>query len=305
MNRWSIIQADALDFLRHQADGSLDLVFGSPPYEQARLYTENGENLGIARKTADWVPWMADIHVEAQRACKGLVAFVVAGQMKIYRWSAGPVLYMAELHQRGLNLRNPPIFHRAGIPGSGGPDWLRSDYEWIVCTSSAGKLAWSDNTACGHPPKYAPGGAMSHRTKNGSRRNQWGGRYDDGLVVAAADGTVKTKRIKPSHKVVTKYDGVTKANPGNVISLNVGGGSMGGDQFASQNEAPFPEKLAEFFILSFCRPGGLVCDPFSGSGTTGVVAKRHGRMFHGCDIRASQVRLGTNRIAEETPPLFA
>ena len=28
-----------------------------------------------------------------------------------------------------------------------------------------GKLPWSDNTACGHPPKWAPGGEMSHRLK--------------------------------------------------------------------------------------------------------------------------------------------
>lgn len=33
----SIIKADAIEFLRYQPDDSIDLVFGSPPYEQARL----------------------------------------------------------------------------------------------------------------------------------------------------------------------------------------------------------------------------------------------------------------------------
>ena len=51
---------------------------------------------------------------------------MVAGQTRNYRWSAGPALLMAELHRAGLSLRNPPIFSRVGIPGSGGPDWLRA-----------------------------------------------------------------------------------------------------------------------------------------------------------------------------------
>jgi DNA modification methylase len=79
---------------------------------------------------------------------------------------------------------------------------------------------------------------------------------------------------------------------------------MGGDEFASKNEAPFPEALAEFFVLSFCPPGGLACDPFSGSGTTAAVAKKHGRNFTGCDLRLSQVELGRRRLESVTPLLF-
>ena len=76
----------------------------------------------------------------------------------------------------------------------------------------------------------------------------------------------------------------------------VGGGNMG-DPLCHDNEAPFPEALAEFFIRSFCPPGGLVADPFCGSGTTGKVALAFGRRFAGCDLRASQVRLTEQRLA--------
>jgi DNA modification methylase len=290
-----IVQADAVEFLRSQPPDSLDLVFFSPPYEQARLYLENGVNMGISRKTDAWVAWMVEVFQAAQAACKGLVAAVVAGQTRGYRWSAGPALLMAELHRAGLNLRNPPIFHRVGIPGSGGPDWLRSDYEWIVCTSRPGKLPWSDNTAMGHPPKWAPGGDMSHRVSDGTRVNQWGKTGTEaGINGSAPDGS----------KEIQHYNPPSLANPGNVIALKVGGGLMGGDEFASQNEAPFPEKLAEFFVLSFAPPSGLVCDPFSGSGTTPAVCKRHGRSFTGCDLRLSQVELGLKRLAQEQPLMF-
>lgn len=71
-----------------------------------------------------------------------------------------------------------------------------------------------------------------------------------------------------------------------------------GSSLAAANEAPFPESLAEFFIRSFCPPGGIVLDPFSGSGTTVAVALKNGREGIGVDIRQSQIDLTTRRIQE-------
>ncbi|MGA2547609.1 MAG: site-specific DNA-methyltransferase [Rectinemataceae bacterium] len=45
-----------------------------------------------------------------------------------------------------------------------------------------------------------------------------------------------------------------------------------------------PEKLAAKLILSSSRPGDLVLDPFLGSGTSAVVAKKLGRRFIGIEI---------------------
>lgn len=307
---FSIIQADAIDFLRSQPAGSLDLVFGSPPYERARLYLEGGENLGIARDTEAWVAWMEDVYRAALHACKGLVAFVTEGQTRDFRYSAGPLLLAADLHRSGITLRKPPIFHRVGISGSGGPDWLRNDYEFVLCATNGGKLAWSDNTACGTAQKFAVGGAMSYRNAEGQRYNHTHPKMLKRNELGRdrkANSTSKTrtdKRIKDGARTgedVQNYHATAIANPGNVLSIPVGGGKMGGDQFSSQNEAPFPERLAEFFILSFARPNGLVCDPFSGSGTTAAVSVRHGRRFTGCDLRKSQVSLSRKRVSQETP----
>src|SRR5690606_2102779 len=135
---------------------------------------EGGEDLGIARDTEEWVAWMVEVCREARRVCKGLCALVVEGQTKDYRYTCSPFLLAADLHRAGFYLRKPPIYRRVGIPGSGGPDWWRNDYEPVVCFARGGKLPWSDNTACGHPPKWRPGGAMSHRTAHGRRVNQLG-----------------------------------------------------------------------------------------------------------------------------------
>jgi len=55
--------------------------------------------------------------------------------------------------------------------------------------------------------------------------------------------------------------------------------------------AVFPEQLAEIPISVGCPKGGIVLDPFCGSGTTGVVAKKLGRDFWGIDISSVYVKM--------------
>jgi hypothetical protein len=290
--RFRVETADCLDWFASLPADSIDLVFGSPPYEDARLYLEGGEDSGIARAAEDWAAWMVKVYEAALRVCKGLVAFVVAGRTIDYRWSASPALLMADLHRRGVHLRCPPLFSRVGIPGSGGPDWLRNDYEFIVCAARGGRLPWSDNVVMGHEPKYRPGGDPSHRRKDGSRAN----RLDADRDYATPQERAGEGPHRARQRQGGGYQPPEKANPGNVIHCKVGGGNMG-DKLCHQNEAPFPESLAEFFVRSFCPPGGVVADPFCGSGTTGKVALAFGRRFAGCDLRASQVRLTHKRLA--------
>lgn len=260
----------------HMPSDSVDLVFGSPPYEDARTY---GMDFGL--KGQEWVDWMVKVYKESLRVCTGLVAFVVQGRTRRFKWSATPALLMAYLHRSGVNLRNPPIYYRSGIPGSGGPDWLRSDYEWIICATPPGRLVWSNNTACGHPPKYKLGGPLTHRKKDGAR-------------VRLTNGGMRLPNGKRRKHGYT-LGKIKVANPGNIIQCS--GGHLG-CKIAHENEAPFPEKLAEFFIKSFCPPGGTVLDPFCGSGTVPAVAKQIGRHYIGIDIRPSQATLSLRRLAE-------
>ena len=287
-------------------DGCVDLVFCSPPYRDARTY-----GIDFKLKDQEWVDWAITRFKECLRVSKGLVAWVVEGKTKQFKYTAEPILMMADLHRAGVHLRKPPAFQRVGIPGSGGSDWLRNDYEFIICATNGGKLPWSDNTAMGHPPKWAPGGEMSYRLSDGSRVNQWGCSEGNKLGPRNPDGSRGKNSGKPSHKIQTpseykrqngakgnpSYGPPKKANPGNVISLKVGGGWMG-SKLAHENEAPFPESLAEFFIRSFCPPGGIVLDPFCGSGTTCAAAEKTKRKWIGIDIRESQVELSNRRIKE-------
>lgn len=380
--RWGVDVGDVLEWLTAMPDDSVDLLLCSPPYELARSYSINFATGGEA-----WVAWMVSVVRTAAPKVKGLIAVVCEGQTKDFRYTATPMLLAADLHRAGFNLRKPPIYRRIGIPGSGGPDWLRNDYEPIICVTRPGQLSWSDNTACGHPPRWAPGGEMSHRQSDGKRVNQWGapgGKLESGGQ-RGRDGK-RQRRGRPSHVVVIEdimsdepglfetggrvaetpaksvptwlregmhtgvqnkvknpkpklmasrggpngdtqngeYTPPVLANPGNVIpemytarevtdiigeptdviDCVVGGGNMG-HPVASENEAPFPLTLAEFFVKTFAPPDGFVADCFCGSGTTTEAAVTHGRRFIGCDIRPSQIALVARRMATVTPSMFA
>lgn len=209
-----LITADCLEEMKSWPDNHVDLTFGSPPYENARTY---GIDFGLTGQ--DWVDWMFERIVEMVRVTSGLVAMVVEGRTKKFRYSATPILLMADLHRAGIHLRKPPAYRRVGIPGSGGPDWLRNDYEFVICATSGGKLPWSDNTAMGHPPKFPPGGNPSHQS-----------RY----------GRVNRPRLNgKGNNDVREYKPPVKANPGNVIDCHGGGGHMG-SELAHENEAPLP-----------------------------------------------------------------
>jgi len=60
--------------------------------------------------------------------------------------------------------------------------------------------------------------------------------------------------------------------------------------------AVFPVDLIEPCILAGCPAGGVVLDPFCGSGTVGVAAKRHGRNYIGIDLNSEYCEIARERI---------
>ena len=60
--------------------------------------------------------------------------------------------------------------------------------------------------------------------------------------------------------------------------------------------ATFPEELIEPMVLAGCPKGGVVLDPFMGSGTTAVVAKKNNCNYIGCELNPEYVKMAENRI---------
>lgn len=60
--------------------------------------------------------------------------------------------------------------------------------------------------------------------------------------------------------------------------------------------ATFPPELVEPCVLAGSRPGDIVFDPFMGSGTTAMVAARHGRRWLGCELNEEYGPLQEERL---------
>lgn len=202
--RWAVVASDALAFLQALPERSLSMVLTSPPYEAARTYS-----IGFKRSGQDWVDWLAPIIVEACRACNGLVFLNAAGQLRNYSYSPVVEWLVTDLTRlHGVVCGPAPYcYFRHGVPGSGGRHYHRRDWEPLYAFALPDRLppAFSDNTALGHPPRWAPGGEMSNRLSNGTRCNQWG---RPGMTSRKTDGTLDEKG-RPSHDVVLVSDDTT------------------------------------------------------------------------------------------------
>jgi len=68
--------------------------------------------------------------------------------------------------------------------------------------------------------------------------------------------------------------------------------------YSEAHFATFPQKLIEPCILAGCPIHGTVLDPFSGSGTTGVVALRHQRSYIGIELNPDYIAMADRRIGK-------
>ena len=70
--------------------------------------------------------------------------------------------------------------------------------------------------------------------------------------------------------------------------------------YAGAHFAVFPSDLIEPCILAGAPTGGIVLDPFMGSGTTAQVAQNLGRQYMGCELNLSYKELQDQRLAQES-----
>ena len=68
--------------------------------------------------------------------------------------------------------------------------------------------------------------------------------------------------------------------------------------FKGAHFATFPPDLIEPCILAGAPVGGVVLDPFFGSGTTGLVARNNGRKCIGIELNPAYVEIAKARLAE-------
>lgn len=278
---WSCAAMDCVRFLDALPAASVQLVIGSPHYAcKGGRYTTGGSGDADVKRldVIEWVDWMLDVTTAARRVSAGDVVWVVNGPVEggsygpaveglLWRWymERGPKLDDVEDAGDRLpgKLERPVIWTKNAPPNRA--DWFGNDFEFCICFPAPGRRNVWRGERIATAPKYDTGGHFRQRGADGKRKE--GGAY-------------------PTNPLT---------RPRDVLRVTVGGGHMGHKR-AHDNEACYPLKLVEPFVLALTDPGDVVCDPFCGSGTTCQAAIENGRGFVGADIRESQVQLTRERM---------
>lgn len=271
-----IYVGDALAILKRWPDDLVDLVLTSPPYYQLRDYGVAGQ-LGLEETTAEYVAKLLDIVRELRRVLKpsGSVFLNLGDTYQRKSLLGIPWRVALEMLEEGWLLRNAIVWHKPNALPRPFTDRLTTTYE-LVFHFVKRERYYYDLDAIRVPHKG------TNREVAATRRFERQSRFPHlpGLPVAG------NFRPHPKGK-----------NPGDVWSIPSETRPKASITPGGAHFAPFPESLCERPIHAACPPGGVVLDPFIGSGTTAVVARRLSRHFLGIELSAEYAALAERRLA--------
>jgi len=109
----------------------------------------------------------------------------------------------------------------------------------------------------------------------------------------------------------TNHRGVKNPRPGRERKMRAEPNPLGarprsyievcvGKEKGNPHPAPMAADLAEHLVRLGCAEGGVVLDPFAGSGTTLLAARKHGRRSIGVDLNEEYLRIAADRLGQQS-----
>lgn len=189
-----------------------------------------------------------------------------------------PWMLAFALKDMGWYLRNDIIWQKGNAMPENVKDRLTRSYEHIFLLSKSKKY-YFDALAIAQP--IAADTARRYMAGRGS-----GHKY--AATVPGQEGIQKINRPRKQGDIkesdISPYRNCRDVWLINTVSYRGG------------HYAAYPPKLAERCILAGCPVGGIVLDPFFGSGTTGLAAIENGREYIGIELNADYCGLAEKRI---------
>lgn len=301
----TLYEGHAAATLAQLPGGSVDCIVTSPPYFGLRDYGVEGQ-IGAEPTPAEFVEALVGVFREARRvlADDGTL-WLNLGDSYAGRANAGraftknrgrnvqPVGYPVQrnmlahapykgllglpwrvafaLQDDGWTLRNDIIWHKPNAMPESVTDRLSNRHEHLFLFTKSPRY-WFDLDPIREDRSEATVDRYRYAFK------------------ASGNGASSTKHLADGG-MMTGANELGK-NPGDVWSIPT-------QPFSGAHFAVYPLALPERCIQAGCKPGGTVLDPFSGSGTTGLAATRHGRHYVGIDLNPGYLKLSLEtRLAQ-------
>lgn len=269
---------EAARVLRTLPDQVVDTIVTSPPYFRQRNYDDR-QQLGLETSPQDYVDRLVNIFHETQRVLKdeGTIWLVLGDKYDKGRLLGMPRRVALAMQDDGWILRSDIIWHKPNAMPSSVKTRPTTDHEYVFLFSKS-KDYYYDADAIREPHvtfsnKSQMKGGRNHFFKRGSTPESGKNGGDSNLHDARWDQAFHPKG----------------RNKRTVWSVSL-------SKSREAHFAVFPEKLVETCIMAGSPVGGLVLDPFLGSGTTAVVAQRLSRNYLGIDCNTEYCRMARKRI---------
>jgi DNA modification methylase len=307
-----IYNMDCLEGLKQLDDNSINCCVTSPPYWGLRDYGVEGQ-LGLESTPEEYVTKMVEIFREVKRVLRkdgtlwlnlgdsycgtgnkgkykdpkylnGRNGQKVALNNKIKGLKAKdlvgiPWMVAFALRADGWYLRQDIIWHKPNAMPESVKDRCTKAHEYIFLLSKSRKYYY-DHEAIKEPAAYD---GRKDTLMKGSLK------YEKGVV----PGQVEHSMAAKGHERWKKNEsGEYVRNKRSVWTIPT-------KPFKEAHFAVFPPDLIEPCILAGCPAGGVVLDPFMGSGTTGMVAAMYQRNFIGFELNPEYCKMAEKRIANK------
>lgn len=309
---------DALVVLREMPEASVDCVVTSPPYYGLRDYGVDGQQ-GAEDTVAEYVAGMVAVFAEVRRvlAVDG-TCWLNLGDSYTGSWGAQG--RTGELSERSVisarQIANaqrkasrtgsrrpgePPEKNLRGIPWrvafalQDDGWWLRNDIIWAKPNGMPESIA--DRLSTKHEHVFLLTKSARYWFDLDPIREEHATAERKGSRRSYPPGSTSSMSAVGDHQAMT---GAFAGLPLNEAGRNPGDvWTMPTQPFPGAHFATMPLTLAERCVLAGCKPGGVVLDPYSGSGTTGLAATKHGRRYIGIDLNADYLDLSLRtRLAQ-------
>lgn len=262
----STVKCDVLDFLDGIPSNSVALHLTSPPYNMGKPYGgAEGASADCMRFTY-YHGFLMQVISEMARTLKpGGTLFLNLGATRDWEQRLMPldILLYNDARTAGLVFQSRIVWE---IPHGLTPKRRLAERYETVLVCSKGE-AQTFNPSAARIPQKEPG----KRAFKGPNR----GRLSGHPLGAHPTNVWRIRNVGSNHK----------------------------ERRWGDHPAQFPVALAKRGILLYSMPGDLVCDCFSGSGTTQHAAIEAGRSFIGADLYYADLR--KRRLAEITPDSFS
>lgn len=316
-NENRIICGDALETLKNFPDESINCSITSPPYYGLRDYHKK-EQIGREKTVEEYLDRLINVFREVRRVLKkDGTCFIVIGDS--YAGTSSKKEQRDPKYPKGRNGQNPSITQKVlgykskdlmGIPwrlafALREDGWyLRSDIIWHKENAMPEACRDRPTRSYEHifllsksPRYYYDYDSLAEPMKEVSKKRYVRGRSKENKYLNENSGAKIQKINEARGYGQYKGDNIPQfRNKRDIWTINT-------TSFRGNHYAAFPPKLAEICMIAGCPKGGIILDPFIGSGTVGLIALLHNRKYIGIELNEEYVNLTKKRIETEVKKL--